>query len=98
MIRSMTGYGRSEVQTPGGRFTIEMRSVNHRFSEVLVRLPRDLAPLEDRVRAAVQGRVLRGRVEVTIMREDRASRGKTVRRRTPRRCMSWPVRWAFRMA
>jgi uncharacterized protein (TIGR00255 family) len=79
MIRSMTGYGRSEVQTPGGRFTVEMRSVNHRFSEVLVRLPRDLAPLEDRVRAVVQGRVLRGRVEVTIMREDRASRGKTVR-------------------
>jgi uncharacterized protein (TIGR00255 family) len=79
MIRSMTGYGRSEVQTPGGRFTIEMRSVNHRFGEVLVRLPRDLAPLEDRVRTAVQGRVLRGRVEVTIMREDRASRGKTVR-------------------
>jgi len=79
MIRSMTGYGRSEVQTPGGRFTIEMRSVNHRFGEVLVRLPRDLAPLEDRVRAAVQGRVLRGRVEVTIIREDRASRGKTVR-------------------
>jgi len=79
MIRSMTGYGRSEVQTPSGRFTIEMRSVNHRFGEVLVRLPRDLAPLEDRVRAAVQGRVLRGRVEVTIMREDRASRGKTVR-------------------
>lgn len=79
MIRSMTGYGRSEVQTPGGRFTIEMRSVNHRFGEVLVRLPRDLTPLEDRVRAAVQGRVLRGRVEVTIMREDRVSRGKTVR-------------------
>jgi uncharacterized protein (TIGR00255 family) len=79
MIRSMTGYGRSEVQTPGGRFTIEMRSVNHRFGEVLVRLPRDLTPLEDRVRAAIQGRVLRGRVEVTIMREDRVSRGKTVR-------------------
>ncbi len=79
MIRRMTGYGRSEVQTSAGRFTIEMRSVNHRFGEVLVRLPRDLAPLEDRVRAAVQGRVLRGRVEVTIMREDRASRGKSVR-------------------
>jgi len=79
MIRSMTGYGRAEVQTSAGRFTIEMRSVNHRFAEVLVRLPRDLAPLEDRVRAAVQGRVQRGRVEVTIMREDRISRGKTVR-------------------
>ena len=46
MIRSMTGYGRADAQTPFGRFTVEMRSVNHRFGEVLVRLPRDLAPLE----------------------------------------------------
>lgn len=79
MIRSMTGYGRAEAQTASGRFTVEMRSVNHRFGEVLVRLPRDLAPLEDRVRAVVQARVLRGRVEVTVMREDRATRTKTVR-------------------
>jgi len=79
MIRSMTGYGRAEAQTASGRFTVEMRSVNHRFGEVLVRLPRDLAPLEDRVRAVVQTRVLRGRVEVTVMREDRAMRTKTVR-------------------
>jgi uncharacterized protein (TIGR00255 family) len=79
MIRSMTGYGRSEAQTASGRFTIEMRSVNHRFGEVIVRLPRDLTPLEDRVRTAVQGRVLRGRVEVTVIREDRMARGKTVR-------------------
>lgn len=79
MIRSMTGYGRAEVQTASGRFTVEMRSVNHRFGEVLVRLPRDLAPLEDRVRAVVQTRVLRGRVEVTVIREDRATRTKAVR-------------------
>jgi len=79
MIRSMTGYGRAEAQTASGRFTVEMRSVNHRFGEVLVRLPRDLAPLEDRVRAVVQTRVLRGRVEVTVIREDRATRTKTVR-------------------
>jgi len=79
MIRSMTGYGRADLQTPAGRFTVEMRSVNHRFGEVLVRLPRDLAPLEDRVRAVVQAHVLRGRVEVTIIREDRAVRPKTVR-------------------
>lgn len=79
MIRSMTGFGNAEVLTPAGRFTIEMRSVNHRFSEVVVRLPRDLSTLEDRVRGLVQARVLRGRVEVTIMREERGSRPKTVR-------------------
>lgn len=79
MIRSMTGFGRADAQTPFGRFTVEIRSVNHRFGEVLVRLPRDLAPLEDRVRAAVQTRVQRGRVEVTVLREDRTARTKAVR-------------------
>lgn len=79
MVRSMTGYGSAEMLTPTRRFTVEMRSVNHRFSEILVRLPRDLSALEDRVRALVQSRVLRGRVEVTIMREERATRPKTVR-------------------
>ena len=79
MIRSMTGYGSAEMLTPVRRFTVEMRSVNHRFSEILVRLPRDLSALEDRVRALVQSRVLRGRVDVTIMREERGARPKTVR-------------------
>ena len=79
MIRSMTGYGSAEMLTPARRFTVEMRSVNHRFSEILVRLPRDLSALEDRVRALVQSRVLRGRVDVTIMREERGARTKTVR-------------------
>lgn len=79
MIRSMTGYGRAEVQTAAGRFTVDIRSVNHRFGEVLVRLPRDLAPLEDRVRETVQAHVSRGRVEVTIQREDRLSRSRSVR-------------------
>lgn len=79
MLRSMTGYGNAETQTAAGRFTVELRSVNHRFCEILVRLPRDLATLEDRVRSLVQDRVLRGRVDVTIMREERGTRTKTVR-------------------
>lgn len=79
MIKSMTGYGSSEVQTPAGRLLVEMRSLNHRFGEVFLRLPRDLAALEDRVRSSIQMRVLRGRVEVTIMREERGLRPKTVR-------------------
>ncbi len=79
MIRSMTGFGSAEVLTPARRFSVEIRSVNHRFSEIPVRLPRDLSAVEDRVRALVQARVLRGRVEVTIMREERGARPKTVR-------------------
>ena len=75
----MTGYGSAALQTPAGRFLVEMRSLNHRYSEVLIRLPRDLAALEDRVRSRVQTRVLRGRVEVTIMRDERGARPRIVK-------------------
>ena len=79
MLKSMTGFGASDLATTAGRYTVEARSLNHRFLEVVVRLPRELAPLEDRIRTLVQGRVLRGRVEVAIMRENYGKRLRTVR-------------------
>lgn len=79
MARSMTGFGSGEMATAAGRYAVEVRSVNHRFCEVLVRLPRDLGTIEDRVRSLVQTRILRGRVEVAIMREDHGRRPRTVK-------------------
>jgi uncharacterized protein (TIGR00255 family) len=79
VIRSMTGFGTAAAEVPGGRMTVEVRSVNHRFSEIQLRLPRDLAPLEDRARALVQERVRRGRVEVIVTRDEAARRGRAVR-------------------
>lgn len=79
VARSMTGFGAEEIATATGRYGVEIRSVNHRFSEVVVRLPRDLSPLEDRVRGLVQSRVLRGRLDVAIVRDDYARRPRTVK-------------------
>ena len=78
-MRSMTGFGTAAADTTWGRISVEMRSLNHRFTEVLVRLPRDLAPLEDRVRGLVQRGVERGRVEVTVSRENQGGRSRAVR-------------------
>src|SRR5207244_9202917 len=64
MIRSMTGYGCAEGRHKGTPITVEIRSVNHRHSEVMVKLPRGLQAHEDRIRDLVQARVARGRVEV----------------------------------
>jgi len=75
----MTGFGTATAATPGGRLSVELRSVNHRFSEVQLRVPRELAPLEDRVRGIVQARVYRGRVEVVVTREDGSRRPRTIR-------------------
>ncbi|MFY0544468.1 YicC/YloC family endoribonuclease [Brevibacillus sp. H7] len=66
MIRSMTGYGRSESVRDNLRLTVEMRAVNHRFCEILVRLPKTWGMLEDRVRKRVAQYVRRGRVDVFI--------------------------------
>ncbi|HEV2439769.1 MAG TPA: YicC/YloC family endoribonuclease [bacterium] len=79
VVRSMTGFGAGEISTAAGRYGVEMRSVNHRFCEVVMRMPRDLSPLEDRVRALVQGRVLRGRIDVAIVRDDYGRRPRTVK-------------------
>lgn len=78
-MRSMTGFGTAAADTAWGRINVELRSLNHRFTEVLVRLPRDLAPLEDRVRALVQRGIQRGRVEVTVSRENQGGRSRAVR-------------------
>lgn len=75
----MTGFGTATAQTPGGRLAVEARSVNHRFSEILVRLPRDLTALEDRIRSLVQTTVHRGRIEVVVSRDDGARRPRAVR-------------------
>ncbi len=74
----MTGFGTAAADTAMGRISVEMRSLNHRFTEVVVRLPRDLAPLEDRVRTLVAQGVQRGRVEVTVSRENQGGRSRAV--------------------
>jgi uncharacterized protein (TIGR00255 family) len=75
----MTGYGAAVARTETGRWVVEARSVNHRFLEVAVRLPREMASLEDRVRTAVGRRVSRGRIEVSVLRDDLSRRPRSVR-------------------
>ncbi|NMM51360.1 YicC/YloC family endoribonuclease [Paenibacillus aquistagni] len=69
MVFSMTGYGQSAKEIGGYKISIEMKSVNHRYSEIVLRLPREWANLEDRLRRIVQGRIRRGRVDVFINKE-----------------------------
>jgi uncharacterized protein (TIGR00255 family) len=65
-LASMTGYGRGEIVKSEIRFLTEIRSVNHRFFEVVVRLPSGWLSVEEAVRKQVQQIVKRGRVDVFI--------------------------------
>ncbi len=67
-MRSMTGFGVASIAVPGGRIAAEARSVNHRFLEVRVVLPREYGRAEAEVRNLVRDAASRGRVELTVSR------------------------------
>jgi uncharacterized protein (TIGR00255 family) len=69
MLRSMTGYGRGESKAGENTIIAEVKSVNNRFRDIVVRLPRALQPLEDDIRSRVGSRIRRGRIEVSIQME-----------------------------
>lgn len=66
MIVSMTAFGRQEEKADWGRATWEIRSVNHRYLDLTVRLPEDLRMLENRVREQISARLRRGKVDCTL--------------------------------
>lgn len=66
MIKSMTGYGRVEEMVDGRKITVELRSVNHRYSDYSIRLPRYMLFLEERVRKTAAEYITRGKVDIFI--------------------------------
>lgn len=66
MVKSMTGYGRAVETVNGREFTVELRSVNNRYLDCSVRLPRSLSFAEDAVKQAVKNTISRGKVDVFI--------------------------------
>jgi len=66
MITSMTGFASATVDAEGATTSVTVKSVNHRFLDVQIRVPSSLAAAESALRAIVQQRVARGRVEVTV--------------------------------
>ena len=71
-IRSMTGFGQGQRDVAGWRVTAEVRSVNHRYADVRLRLPTELNALEPDLRRRVLSSVRRGRVEVSVRTEAQA--------------------------
>ncbi len=66
MVKSMTGYGRAVETVNGREFTVEVRSVNNRYLDCSVKLPRALSFAEDAVKQAVKGVISRGKVDVFV--------------------------------
>lgn len=66
MVKSMTGFGRGENAAGEMGFTVELKSINNRYKDIVIRIPKELQPLEELVRVQVGSKIRRGRVEVFI--------------------------------
>ena len=66
MIRSMTGYGRSQQTLDGREILVEIKSVNHRYFEFSARVPRAYGYLEEKLKSFLQGKVSRGKIEMGV--------------------------------
>ena len=70
MIKSMTGFGRCEVSENNRKFTVEMKSVNHRYLDVNIKMPKKLNFFESAIRALLKDYIQRGKVDMFITYED----------------------------
>jgi uncharacterized protein (TIGR00255 family) len=66
MLKSMTGFGRAEGDTSLGKVIAEYRSVNHRYCDINLKLPKRLSPFENRIKELIRSQVSRGRIDVTL--------------------------------
>lgn len=76
MIRSMTGYARAETQGPWGRISWELRSVNHRYLDLQLKLPEEFRPLENELRVQAGAKLARGKVECGLRYAREAGTGE----------------------
>ena len=70
MAKSMTGYGRGESLLEGKKIIIEIRSTNHRFCDVSLKIPRRFSPLESDIKKLISSRVTRGKIDLSMQFEN----------------------------
>ena len=79
MIKSMTGFGRCEIAENNRKFTVEMKSVNHRYLDVNIKMPKKLNFFESAIRGELKNYISRGKVDVFIAYEDLTEENTSIR-------------------
>lgn len=79
MIKSMTGYGRGENSGKGRKWIVEAKSVNHRFLDISIKLPRNYYLLEEKIRSEVKKNIFRGRIDIYVKIQDEGEEKRRVK-------------------
>ena len=78
MIKSMTGFGRGEYSASGFEFLVEIKTINHRYLDLNVRIPRQYSFLEETIRKTVSNSISRGKVDINVNINDFGDNNKKV--------------------
>ncbi|HIU51068.1 MAG TPA: YicC family protein [Candidatus Merdicola faecigallinarum] len=78
MIRSMTGYGRAKYEKEGREYQVEIKSVNHKYIDLNVKIPYQLSFLEENIKKLVVEKVKRGKIDIAITFLNQSSLGKSI--------------------
>ena len=79
MIKSMTGYGKANLSKDKKEYQVEIKSVNHRYLDICVKMPRVLSYLEDEVKKQISSQIKRGKVDVFITFENNSIKDKEIK-------------------
>ena len=74
----MTGYGKSKLETNGRRYSVEIKSVNHRYCDINIRLPRNISFYENEIKKIISSKVSRGKIDVFIEYTNYTDEGKNI--------------------
>ena len=78
-MKSMTGFGRANYENDGRTYNVEIKSVNHRYADISVKMPRCISYLEEKVKKEIANSISRGKVDVYITFENNSTKGKNIK-------------------
>lgn len=77
-MKSMTGFGRARLEKNNRIYNIEIKSVNHRYNDITVKLPRSISYLEEKIKKEISSNISRGKVDVFINFDNNSAEGKNI--------------------
>ncbi len=78
MIRSMTGYGKQSLSVEGREYQIEIKSVNHRYLDINVKIPKAISYLEETIKKEISNKIKRGKIDVFVSFENNSEEGRKI--------------------
>ena len=79
MVKSMTGYGKANLEKNARKYQIEIKTVNHRYLDISVKMPRVLSYLEENIKQEISSKIKRGKVDVFVTFENDSLEGKEIK-------------------